>query len=80
MTDAEIEIEILGENVEVYIEYSTYGEDRPATYFDPAEYAEIEINSISRTINNEEVEISGMFTDEEREKIEDILQAYLDTD
>lgn len=78
MSDAEIEIEILGQNVEVYIKYSTYGDDAQATHFEPAEYAEIEIDSIQRTIDNEEIEISGMFTTEEREKIEVILQAYLD--
>ena len=69
MTDAEIEIEILGENIEVYIKYSTHGQDIPASYFEPAEYSELEINSISRTIDGEEVEIMEMFTTEEREKI-----------
>ena len=78
MSEATIEIEILGNDVEVRVDYSIYGGDVAATYFEPAQYSELEINHIYKMVNGQEIDISDIFTDEEREKIDVILQAYLD--
>lgn len=72
--DTTINIEILGVHVEVEIHYSSYGNDVPATYFEPAEYAEIVVENIYRLIDGNYIDIKGMFTEEEHEKIIEILQ------
>lgn len=75
MSDTTIEIEMLGKEVEVEVDYNIYGSDVPATYFEPAEYAEWEINHIYKFVNGVNIDISDIFTDEEHEKILEILIA-----
>ena len=77
MSSITIEIEILGNEVEVEVKYSWFGTDRPATQIDPAEYAELEISSITRVVEGSEIEVSGMFTNEEHDKIIVTLQEWL---
>jgi len=77
MLGTAIRIEILGNEVEVDVDYSVFGNDIPANYVEPAEYAELEISSISRFVNGEHIDITEMFTDKEREKIEEILHESL---
>ena len=77
MTCITIEIEILGNDVEVEIDYEWHGKNIAQTYYQPAEYAELEINSIKRIIEGSNINISSMFTDSEYEEITDILQKWL---
>ena len=76
--DITIDIEIMSSEVEVEISYEVYGKYLPATHFEPAEYPELEISSIKRVIAGQEIDISEMFTENEHEKIQGILQSYLD--
>ena len=74
MNNATIEIEILGREVEVDVEYSVFGCYRQQTMVDPAEYPELEISKVTRVVNGSEVDISDMFTSEEYENITELLE------
>ena len=78
MANITIELELLGNDVEVEVNYEFYGKDIPQTYYEPAEYAELEIHSIKRIVEGDEIDISDIFTDKEHEQILDILQSWLD--
>ncbi len=77
MLDTTIYIEILGNEVEVEVEYDIFGEDRPATLVDPAEYAEIEISSVSRVIGGASVDMTAMFSSDDMTSIEETLHESL---
>ena len=45
--DFKYEAELLDDDIELQVAYCVIGQDRPATMIDPAEYAEIELRSVS---------------------------------
>jgi len=77
MLNGTIHVDILGNEVEVEVEYSIFGEDRSATMTDPAEYAEIEISSVSRVIGGVGVDITSMFSTDDIISIAEALHESL---
>lgn len=77
MSTINITIELLGNDVEVTVEYSLTGNYIPATYYDPAEYPELEIEGLTRVIGGEVIDLSGMFTEHEFDIIEGVVEEYL---
>lgn len=77
MTNITIEIELLGNEIEVEVNYDWFGKDIAQTLYQPAEYAELEIHSIKRVVEGSEIDISYIFTDKEHDKITVILQEWL---
>lgn len=77
MSSINIEIELLGNEVEVAVEYSISGNYIAATYYDPAEYPELEIEGVTRVVDGKVVDLSGIFTDQEFNLIEEIVEEYL---
>ena len=78
MANITIDIEILGNKVEVEVNYEWFGKNIAQTYYQPAEYPELEIHSIKRIVKGDEIDISDIFTDSEHDKILEILQSWLD--
>lgn len=68
----EIELEINGEIEMVDVIFSVYGSYYPATYWEPAEYPELEIDEV--TFNGEEITL----TDKQIEEAEGKCWEYLD--
>ena len=77
MSHIEIEIELLGNDIKVEIEYTVSGHYIAATHVEPAEYPELEIESVSRIIKGETIDLNEMLTDDEHDAIEEIVQDYL---
>lgn len=62
----------IDEEVLVDAEFEIYGEDSPATFDDPAEYAELEIGTVTiigATLDNETIEL----TDEQKAEVIKLL-------
>lgn len=62
----EIEIEINDEVELIEVIFSVYGQYYPATYWEPAEYPELEIDEV--TLNGEEITLTDKQTEEVEEK------------
>ena len=78
MSHIKIEIELLCNDIELEIEYAFTGNYIAATFQDPAEYPELEIENVSRIIKGETIDLNEMLTDEEHEAIKVIVQEYID--
>ena len=77
MANITIELELLGRTMEVDVDYDFLGTNRAATLYEPAEFEELEINSVNRTIKGYVIELNDMFTDDDWELIKTTTQEWL---
>ena len=77
MANITIELEFLGRDIEVDVDYDFIGTNRAATLYEPAEFEELEINSVTRNVRGEAIELSDMFTYDDWALIEKTTQEWL---
>ena len=78
MQTIDIEIELLGSTFEATVEYTISGEYHAQTMTDPAEYPELEIENLTRMINDKEINLNDMFCGSEWQELTEIVQEYID--
>ena len=77
MANITIELEFLGRDIEVNVDYDFIGTNRAATLYEPAEFEELEINSVTRNRKCGVIELNDMLTDDDWELIKATTQEWL---
>ena len=66
----EIEIELLGTSAVLDIEYKWFGKNRAETLTDPEEFAELEIGTVTRKVNDDYIDVTSFFDEADIKIIE----------
>ena len=77
MSNITIEIEFLGREIEVDVDYDFVGTNRAATLYEPAEFEELEINSVNRTVYGSVIELNDMLKSDDWDSIKTTTQEWL---
>jgi hypothetical protein len=77
MAETRIDINFLDRTIEVDVTYFITGAYRPQTMVDPAEYPELEINSVWVAMGGNAVDLNSILTDDDFSTIEDLVMEQL---
>lgn len=67
-----MEANVTFRGIDLVVTYEVYGKDLPATYLDPPEYVELDINEV-RVVDSE-VDIYDLFLESDLDKISEMIR------